>query len=157
MNSVLCIWKCQWCWWGWACFPVIVLLYACVFPCHATIFVLVWGHLSHNLLCLLKTLLLARGEASYQKVFQIADTSAVPMERGAEALEMLLLQEWPCAWKNPLYLSPGQGEDLQAGKPSLGVPGGTGQTEEGHGSWNPVVITGPPETQGGSSLVWISV
>lgn len=52
-----------------------------------------WGHLSHNLHCLLKTLLLARGEAYYQKISQIADTSAVPMKRGAEALAMLLSQE----------------------------------------------------------------
>ena len=49
--------------------------------------------LSHNLHCLLKTLLLARGEAHYQKISQIADTSAVPMERGAEGLAILLLQE----------------------------------------------------------------
>lgn len=42
------------------------------------------GTFVHNLLCLLKTLLLVGGEARYQKVFQIADTSAVPMERGAE-------------------------------------------------------------------------
>lgn len=66
-------------------------------------------------------------------------------ERGRE--RVLLLQEWPCAWKKPLYLSPAQGEGLQAGKPSLGVPGGTGQTEEGHGNWNPAAITGPPGTQ----------
>jgi len=43
-------------------------------------------HLSHNLHCLLKTLLLAGGEGHYQKTSQFVDISAVAMERGRQRL-----------------------------------------------------------------------